>query len=334
VRCDLKDHIAVVLLVAAAALTIGGWAGEAWSQTNVKRVGILSFSEVADQPEWKGFLDILRGTLSDHGWIEGDNVTFEFRSAHGDPSNFAAAASALVGQNVDVLWAAGAPALHAAYAATRTIPIVAIDYTTDPVSEGYVENYGRPGGNVTGVFLDTPEFAGKWFEVLKAMIPDLSEVVILWDPAPGRTHLIAARNIAKILNVGVKVFEVHKPGDINNAFDEMGKRPQAIIILPSPMIYNESTRLAKLALEYRTLAISYARTFAKAGGAIAYGPDDNASVSSLAILTAKILNGANPAKLPVQRPAKVQLIVNLKTAKALGVTIPDSILLWADEVIE
>jgi putative ABC transport system substrate-binding protein len=288
---------------------------------------------VADKTGWAHFLVLFRRTLADRGWVEGKNVTFEFSSAHDDPSRFAAAAQTLVESDVDVVWAVSAPALRAAHAATRTIPIVGIDYTADPIAEGYVQSYGRPGGNVTGIFLDAPDFAGKWFELLQAMIPELSSVAVLWDPAPGTTHLLAARKIAKSLDIRLQILEVRTPDDIDNAFAAIGKS-QAVIILPSPMIYNESVRLARLALTHKLPAISFAREFAVAGGAVAYGPEDNSATESLAVLVAKILGGANPAELPVERPTRIQLLVNGKTAKALGITIPQSILLRADEVIK
>ena len=327
-----KKAFVFALLLAVMLLATLAWPGQVRGQSDTRRVGILSYSVVADETGWAPFLRLFRQTLADRDWVEGKNVSFEFSSAHNEPSKFAAAAKALVDSKVDVIWAISAPALRAAHGATHAIPIVGIDYTTDPVAEGYVQSYGRPGGNVTGIFLDAPDFAGKWFELLRAMIPDLSRVAVLWDPAPGTTHLIAARSIAKSLNIDVHVLEVRKPDDIDRAFTVIGE-PQAVMILPSPMIYNESERLAKLAMTHGVPAISFARAFAGAGGAVAYGPEDNAALESLAVLVGKILDGASPAVLPVERPTKVQLIVNLKTAKALGITVPQSMLLRADEVI-
>ena len=197
----------------------------------------------------------------------------------------------------------------------------------------YVETYGRPGGNVTGVFLDAPEFASKWLELLTAMVPGLSRVVVLWDPSPGPTHLQSVQKLARSFRVQLQVIEVHKPEDIDRAFSEFRVRPQALVILPSPMMYVQSERLAKLALKHHLPATSMARLFAESGGAITYGPDRTAAHERAAVLVGKILGGAKPADLPVERPTRVQLIVNLKTAKTLGVTIPESILLRADEVI-
>jgi putative ABC transport system substrate-binding protein len=332
-RQDMKTRFAASLIFAAFLLTTLGWTGEAWGQAKLARVGLLTFSSVTDDPWWEQWAGFFRRNLADRGWIEGKTVSFEYRSAHSDPSQFAEAAVALVGLEVDVIWAASAPSLRAAYAATRTIPIVAGDYTTDPIAEGYIESYARPGGNVTGVFLDAPEFAGKWFELLKAMVPDLSRVSVLWDPGPGANHLEAVRSVASALDIKLQVLEVGKPGDIDRAFDALRGPPQAVIILPSPMIYEQSARFAKLALKHRLPATSFAREFAIAGGAIAYGPEEMSVNESFAVLVAKILGGSDPAELPIERPTKIKLVVNLKTAKALGITIPQSIMLRADEVI-
>ncbi len=332
-RRGVKNRVAAVLLLTGAVLTTLGWTGQAWGQVDVRRVGILTFYSVTDNPTWERDWKRFRRTLAERGWIEGKTVSFEYRNAHSDPSQFAEAAVALVGLEVDAIYALSAPALRAAYAATRTIPIVAWDYTTDPIAEGYIEGYARPGGNVTGVFLDAPEFAGKWFELLKAMVPDLSRVAVLWDPAPGANHLQAVRSVARLLNVSLQILEVHKPDDLDRAFDALRGRPQAVIILPSPMIFNQSARLARLALKHRLPATSFAREFAIAGGALAYGPDDSPAAERIAVLIAKILGGAKPGELPLDRPTRLRLVVNLKTAKTLGIEIPQSILLRADEVI-
>jgi putative ABC transport system substrate-binding protein len=333
-RRDIKHPVAALLLLAIATLTNLGWTAEAWGQAKLARVGHLSFLAVTDDPTWGSDLEKFRRNLANQGWIEGKNVTLEFRNAHSDPSQFAEAASELVGLKVDVIFAGSAPALRAAYAATRTIPIVAIDFTNDPIAEGYVESYPRPGGNVTGVFLDAPEIAGKWFELLTAMVPDLSRVSVLWDPGPGATHLQAVRSAAKLLDIKLQVLKVREPDDIDRAFDALRGPPQAVIFLPSPMIFGQSARLAELALKHRLPATSMAQEFANLGGAISYGPTATETWERVAALVAKILNGSNSAELPIERPTKFQLVVNLKTAKTLGITIPQSILLRADEVIE
>jgi putative ABC transport system substrate-binding protein len=248
VRRYLQNRV----LLAAAVLTAFGWAGQAWGQEKLARVGIFNTSAVTEEDVWwTTLMEIFRRNLAGRGWIEGKNISFEYRSANDDPSQFAEAAEALVERNVDVIWATSAPALRAAFAATRTIPIVGWDFTTDSIAEAYVQSYARPGGNVTGVFLDAPEFAGKWFEILKAMVPDLARVSVLWDPAPGATHLQAVRSVAKSLDIKLQVLEVHKPDDIDTAFSTLRGRPQAAILLPSPIIYGQSPLLAKLALKHR-----------------------------------------------------------------------------------
>ncbi|UCH48952.1 MAG: ABC transporter substrate-binding protein [Betaproteobacteria bacterium] len=332
-RHDCKLRLTVALIVTGALFNGAVWSGQAYAQEKPVRVGVLSFFTLTGEPEWASDFERLRRNLADQGWIAGKNIVFEYRSAKGEPSQFEAAATALVGLDVDVILANSAPALRAAHAATRTIPIVATDYTTDPVAEGYVENFAQPGGNVTGVFLGAPEFAGKWFELLQSMIPDLSRVAVLWDPAPGANHLEAVRFVADSLGIKLQVLEVRKASDIDLAFNALSGSPQAIVILPSPMNWWQSARLARLALEYRLPATSMAPHFANAGGVISYGPDLTWDDERIAALLAKILGGARPADLPVERPRKFQLVVNLKTAKALGITIPHSILLRADEVI-
>ncbi len=326
----MKHGTAAVLLLATALLTSLGWTGAGWAQAKIPRIGILTFYAHATQGQW---FEPFHRTLADQGWIEGKNVLFEFRSAQSDPSHLAEAATDLVRLKVDVIVGVGAPCVRAAHAATRTIPIVASDNTTDPVAEGYVASYGRPGGNLTGVFLDAPEFVGKWFQLLTAIVPGLSRVVVLWDPSAGAAHLKAVQDIARSLRIQLQVVEVRKSVDIDKAFSAFSRHPQALIILPSPMIYVESDRLAKLALKHRLPATSMARPFAEDGGALSYGPEEASAFERVAGLVAKILGGANPAELPVERPTKVQLVVNLKTAKAFGLTVPESVLYRADEVI-
>ena len=330
---NTNNRDAFVLLLAASLLMALFWAGSVSAKDELPRVGILSFANVADEPRLLAVLKALKQTLADQGWVEGKNVSFEYRSALSDPTKFARAASALVELDVDVIVAGSAPALRAAYAATRTIPIVAGDFTTDPVSAGYIENHARPGGNVTGVFLDAPEIAGKWFELLTATIPDLSRVSVLWDPGPGAVHLQAVRNVAASLSIDLQVLEVHKPGDIDKAFNSLSGPPQAVVMLPSPLIYGQSTRLAHLTLEHRLPATSMARGFAIAGGMISYGPEVMSAWHRMGALVSKVLDGNSPAVLPVAGPSNIQLVVNLKSAKALDITIPQSILLRADEVI-
>lgn len=330
----MKFQVHNLILFAAAFLASSLWSIDGLAQAKVARIGVLSFSAVEDDPNLKAVLPVFQRALVGRGWIAGKNVKFVYSDAGKDPARFATAAVELSETRVDVILATSAPALRAAHSATRTIPIVAGDFTTDPLAEGYIESYGRPGKNITGVFLNAPEFAGKWFEILRAMIPNLSRVSVLWDPGPGTTHLQAVRSVAASLDIKIQVLEVREPADLDRAFSALRGHPQALIFLPSPMIYNQSARLASLALQHQLVAVSMAREFADAGGLIAYGPDRAMAFERCGIFVARILDGDNPAELPVERPANIQLAVNLKTAKALGITVPESIFLRADEVIE
>ena len=329
-----KNRVLRAALVVAIALPGSlSWTAEDQLQEKTARVGILTLFAFEDDPTLKFWFEPFRGALSEQGWTEGKNLSFEYRSARSNPSRFEAAAADLVRSKVDIIVAVGAPAVRAAYRATHTIPIVADDFTNDPVAEGYVRSYGKPDGNLTGTFLDAPEFAGKWFELLKAIFPKLSRVCVLWDPSPGDNHLRAVRSLANSLAIKLQVIEVRTPEDIGRAFATLPGRQQALIILPSPLIFVQSARLAELAGTHRLPATSMARAFAVAGGLLAYGPDLPSTFQSNARLVDKILRGAKPGEIPVERSAKFKLVINLKTAKALGIAIPDSILLRADEVI-
>ena len=330
----MRYRLAAALgLAVVALLTSLAFTAESWAQAKMARVGIFNAFAQADDPTFQQSLQTFRRTLAARGWVEGQNVSFELPKPFQDSSGLDEAAATLVRLRVDVIWARGAPFVRAAYAASRTIPIVAGDYTTDPVAEGYVESWGRPGGNITGIFLDAPEFAGKWFQLLRAIVPRLSRVAVLWDPSPGAAHLQAVQKLAQSLRVQLEVVEVRKSEDLDKAFSAFRGKPQALIVLPSPMTYAQSERLAKLALKHRLPATSMARLFAERGGVISYGPEQTSADERTAVLVAKILGGAKPGDLPVERPTKIELIVNLKTAKALGLTVPESVLYRADEVI-
>ena len=330
-----KDYALVAVLLASFALALlPGSNGEAWGQIQSARVGILAsqLTGTTDEATRESYAPF-RGKLAERGWIEGKNVSFEYRRARGDPPKFVEGAAELVRLKVDVIYADSAPAVRAAYEATHTIPIVGLDFTNDPVAAGYAQNYGRPGGNITGVFLDAPEFSGKWIELLKGIVPGLTRVLVLWDPSPGAVHLQGVEKIAPNFQVQLQVIEVHTPADIERVFSPIRGQSQAVLFLPSPMIYQHSARLADLTVKRRLPGTSMAQQFAEAGGVLSYGPDLALVHERCAALVAKILNGTSPAGLPVERPTKFNLVVNLKTAKALGITIPESILLRADEVI-
>jgi putative ABC transport system substrate-binding protein len=313
-------------------MALGGWAGAAVAQANVQRVGMLFLKSQEFSRQW--YASFYR-RLEGEGWIEGKNIAFVFTSARDDPSRYAEGAAELVRQQVDVIFADSAPAVRAAHMATRTIPIIGQDFTADPVAAGYATSVNRPGGNVTGVFLDAPEIAGKWIELLQSIVPGLSRAVALWDPSPGDTHLRAVQGAARAAGIQLQVVEARKPDEIDKAAAPIAAaRPQALIVVPSPMLYLESARVARLATRNRLPATSMAPRFAEEGGLVSYGPDQSSAYERSAALVASVLRGVKPADLPIERPAKVVLLINQSAARKLNLKIPSSVLTRADRVIQ
>jgi putative ABC transport system substrate-binding protein len=215
------------------------------------------------------------------------------------------------------------------------IPIIANDLESDPVGSGFVASLSHPGGNITGVFSDFPEFGMKWLELLKEAIPALSSAVILWDPATGPVQLDAVQAAGRLLNVKLEVVEVRAIAELTRAFETADeRRPHAILILSSPIFGTNPKFIAELTLAHHIPTATLFSEIARAGGLMAYGPNLLGTFRQTGTMVGKILQGSLPADLPVERPTTFEMVINLKTAKALGLTMPQSILLRADEVIE
>jgi putative ABC transport system substrate-binding protein len=224
--------------------------------------------------------------------------------------------------------------LDAAHAATHAIPIVALDLETDPVGSGLIASVAHPGGNITG-FLDFPDFTAKWLELLKESNPKLSRVAVLWDPATGQTQMKAVKQAAVSLDIQLEVLEIRTTADFDAAFGSAGRGgAAALLMLSSPLIAPNVQNLASLAARYRLPAITLFPDFARAGGLLAYGPNLLDMYRQVGLIGGKVLKGTSPAELPIERPAKFELVLNLRTAKALTISVPTSVLLRADEVIE
>ncbi len=324
---SVSSLIRALMWLAAWLGAAAQWLPVGYAQDSIPHVGVVA--QIKSDPSFA----LWERALASSGWVNNKTFALEYRITAGDPEKIRQATAELIARDVDVIAVWGAPALRQAYAASRTIPIVAVDLTTDPVAAGYADSYSRPGHNVTGVFMDAPDFAAKWLETLKAAVPGLSRVGAMWDPAPGAAHVRALEGAARSLGIEVQVFEVRKQEDIAKAFSSMRGRVQATILLPSPMLYANSARMAPLAVSNRLPAISIFREFTDAGGAMSYGPSQNAYIERAALLVASILAGARPGDLPIDRPNKFDFIVNLRTLKTLGLSVPDSVLLRADEVI-
>jgi putative ABC transport system substrate-binding protein len=246
-----------------------------------------------------------------------------------------AMAADLVGQDVQAICAVAPAAVSAARGATRSIPIVAMDLESDPVANGWAASLAHPGGNITGVFLDLPDFSAKSLQLLREAVPGSARIGVLWHPASRSLQLDAVRHAAAKLAVEVEVFEVSRVVDFEAVFRAMAQSQIAgLLMLSSPLFGGNPRLLGDLALQNRLPAINNFPDFVQNGGLIGYGPDLQSFFMQAGVLTRKVLEGAAITDLPVERPTRFKLITNLKTARMIGVTMPTSILLLADEVIE
>jgi putative ABC transport system substrate-binding protein len=278
----------------------------------------------------------LRLGLRDLGYVEGHTIALEFRFADGRPEVLPRLAAELVHLHVDVLVAIGPAAVSAAREAAGAIPVVAIDLESDPVQRGWVRSFARPGGNITGLFMDLPGLTGKWLELLREAVPGLARVAVLWDPTTGPHQVDALRTAAHRLGVEIHLVEIRDPERYGPLLSTaMEARPGALVQLSSPLVSGPYVKqIADFTVQHHLPAISLFKSFAEAGGLMAYGPNLVQFFGRLAVYVDKILRGAKPAELPVEQPTKFDLVLNLKTAQALGITLPPSLLVLADEVIQ
>ena len=318
--------------------TLGGaavaWPFASWAQQTgrLPTIGILypgvtsvTVSRVA----------ALREGLRAVGYADADKVEILVRASEGDPSKLAALAAELVEGKVDVIVPISPSAVRTAKSATTIIPLVANDLESDPVRSGFVASLAHPGGNITGVFADFPEFATKWLELLKETIPALSSVVMLWDPATGPIQREAVEAAGRLMNVKLEVMEIRTIAELERVFAAAGeRRPDAIVILSSPIFGTNPKLIADLTLAHHIPTATLFPDIARAGSLMAYGPNLLGTFRQTGTMVGKVLQGLRPADLPVERPTKFEMVINLKTAKALGLTLPTSVLLRADEVIE
>jgi putative ABC transport system substrate-binding protein len=322
------------MAVLTGGVAVAPFAAEAQQATKIARIGYLRTNLAANPHLPEAF----RQGLRDLGYVEGRNVVIEYRDAEGKFERLPALAAELVALKVDVIVAGGTPHALAAKQATRTLPIVFIG-AGDPVTSGLVTSLARPGGNVTGLSMLTPELVGKRLELLKQAVPRVSRVAVLWQPGDygERTEkdiLKEAEVTARALGVRLQVVEARGPQDFDRAFSDMTRaRAGALIVLGSSMFFTERRRLVDLAAKNRLPAVYSARDSVDAGGLMAYGPNLADMFRRAATYVDKILKGAKPGDLPVEQPTKFELVINLKTAKALGLSIPESLLKRADEVI-
>ena len=320
-------------ILALLAVGVAPYAVVAQQRTKLPVIGFLSpsFPDVVGSSV---SITQLRDGLREMGYVEGRNVVIESRWGLGKPELLDSLAAELVRLNVDVFVAVAPPVVVAAKKATAVLPIVAVDLETDPVASGIVASLAKPQGNITGLFLDLPELAGKWLQLIRELVPSAQRVAILWDANTGPYQLDAVKAAAKILSVELDIVEFRDSVDLEKALTASVKRkPQALVQLGSPLINALAYRIADFCLKHRLPAVSPFRRFADTGGLLSYGPNLAITFRRTATYVARILKGAKPAELPIERPTHFEMIVNLKAAKALGVTVAQSVLVRADETL-
>jgi putative ABC transport system substrate-binding protein len=308
-------------------------AADAQQPGKIFRIGYLALNP---NPHFQG---AFRQGLRDLGYVEGRNLVIEDRDAKGKLDRLPALAAELVALKVDLIVASGTPAAQATKQATRTRPIV-FTAVADPITSGLVTSLARPGGNVTGLSVLAPELVGKQLELLKQAIPAVSRVAVLWEP--GALGTVVEQNMLKEADVAAQALamrpqfiEARGPGNLDRAFSDMTRaRAAALAVLTSSMLFGQRRRLVDLAAKNRLPAVYPWREGVDVGGLMAYGPDLADLLRRVATYVDKIIKGAKPADLPVEQPTRFELVINLKTAKALGLTILPALLLRADQVIE
>jgi putative ABC transport system substrate-binding protein len=322
--------------VIAGGFVAAPLAAEAQQAAKVARIGFLRSNLAANPHLQEAFLQGLR----DLGYVEGRNVVIEYRDAEGKLERLPALAAELVALKVDVIvTGGGTPTALAAKQATRTLPIVFAS-APDPVTDGLVTSLARPGGNVTGLSNLSPELVGKRLEQLKQAVPGVSRVAVLWQPGVmgERTEKDMPKAVevaARALGVRPQFVEARGPADVDRAFSDMTRaRAGALTVSGSAMFFNERRRLVDLAAKNRLPTVFPLKEYFDAGGLMAYGPNLPDLFRRAATYVDKILKGAKPGDLPVEQPTKFELVINLKTAKALGLTIPQSLLGRADQIIQ
>ena len=319
----------------AGGLVIARSVAEAQQAARIPRIGYLAGNLSAGQHLTAAF----RQGLHDLGYDEGRNIVIEYRDAKGETDRLPALAAELVALKVDVILAAGTQHVLAAKQATTTIPIVFAD-VADPVARGFVTSLARPGGNITGLSNLNTDIVGKWLELLKQAVPEIKRVAFLWQPGylPERAEkdvLQRAGVAAQALGVQLQFVEARRQEDFDRAFAEMNRaRMDAVIVWGGVLFIFERKRIAELAARNRLPASYPMSEFVDAGGLISYAPNVADNFRRAAGYVVKILKGAKPADLPVEQSSKLELVINVKTAKALGLTIPPSLLQRADRIVE
>jgi putative ABC transport system substrate-binding protein len=315
-----------ITLLSAAALLPRSARGQ--QAAGMRRIGVLLLNRDAT------LLDPFQQGLQSLGYVEGKNVVFEHRYAEGSVERLPDLAAELVRLNPDLIFAVGAEVAPIASAATRAIPLVVV-VSNDPVQAGLVASLGRPAGNVTGVTFVSDQLAGKNVELLKLAAPHISRIAIVWDPDHADPEFRESQRAASTLQVKLQSLEVRGSAEIDNALQAAAReRAEAIIVLISRRITLHRRLIGDFAARHGVILVGGMKHWTEVGGLLTYGPNPSELIRLTATHADKILKGAKPADLPVQQPTRFELVINLKAAKALGLTLPPTLLALADEVIE
>lgn len=321
----------VVAMVAALSLVLAAVDVDAQPRGKIARVGFL---HPGSPPNTSA--DVFKESLSELGYVEGRSVAIEFRWAETRIERLPRLAAELVDLKVDVIVVGTTPAIRAVAQATKTIPVV-MTVVADPVADGLVKSLAQPGGNITGLTLISPELSGKRIELLKEAAPRLSRLAVLWNPAnPAHTETLRDSE-AKARTLGLQTFPVpvRRAEDLEGAFATVTReRASALFVLDDTFLFLERQRITDLAIRNRLPTVSGISGFADAGALLTYGAKQTELYRRAAIFVDRILRGASPANLPVEQPTSFELVLNLKAAKSLGLTVPESLLLRADRLIE
>ncbi|HEX2440164.1 MAG TPA: ABC transporter substrate-binding protein [Methylomirabilota bacterium] len=306
-----------------AATLVAARVGRAQRAERMVRVSIY-----AREPTWR---DAITGVLRERGWVEGRTITFIAHSAEGDEDHIA---EHLAAAPPDAMVLGGPIRVRAAMRATATIPIIGLDLESDPVASGFVKTLARPGGNVSGVWMDLPEIAGKQIQFLREVVPSLNRLGVLRDDRIGRPQFDEVQAVCRRTGTSVHAVPVRAEAEIDGAVRRLAaERPQAVLVLTAPVISVGLSRIGELLLAERLPSISPFSTFPRVGGLLAYGPDFPTMWRQVAQYVDRVLKGGRVGDLPVERPSKFSLIVSRPTARRIGLELPSSLVLRADEVI-
>jgi putative ABC transport system substrate-binding protein len=332
----VHPQVAIRLATIAAAFVLfsAPLAVEGQQPGKVYRVGILTnkASDPAEARLWQAF----RSGLRERGWIEGQNILIEFRGAEGNTARLPELAADLVRLKVDLIVARSSMFVQPAKEATSSIPIVFVVHA-DPVRTGHVTSLARPGGNITGLANLMTDLGPKELELLSSAVPVAKRIAVLWNPdTPSHTPALkAVEEAARTLRVQLQAVGARTAAELEGAFAAMARaRAQAVLVLGSPIFFTAGQRVAELAITHKLPTMLDARAYVEAGGLMSYSPNYDDLYRRGATYVDKILKGSKPADLPVEQATKFELVINLKTAKALGLTIPQSVLARADQIIE